>query len=181
MTSETAAAEMLREHFPDASESKIEWHAFFLGTSFATANLVGAIDRKAAIRRIESVEAMARRLSAEYQALPLVVKPRKSDLSMRLSRVLDDLQAATDQMRRNAEAAFPMHHNQRDAEFPAKVQLVQTARECWEDLSGETLPRYPGEAHPFRAFVEALIELHGREWGVDNTLRAWRTRTSVDG
>ena len=192
---------LLLKHFPSYQwkERELSHEAHFISKSWLTAgSLVDAIDQKQVLERLDKIERLTNELWKEYHALPLRVRGHKTDDLWRrimditydltgktplVSSVKDD-QALYDRlmprkkgilglMRERATSFFKMHHNQRENEFARKVQLVQHANDLWVRYAGKKPPLKPSDGSYYK-FIEAMIEVAGKKWGVDKTVEAHR-------
>lgn len=192
---------LLQEHFPkyDWTEHELDFEAHFVSASWLTAgSLVEAIDRKRVLERLDKIESLTNQLWTEYHALPLTVRGHQTeDLWRRIMEITYDLtgktpvvhadmkfQSTFDRgmprkkgilalMRERAASFFKMHHNQRENEFPQKVQLVQHANDLWVRYARKKPPLKPSNGSYYK-FIAAMIEIAGKEWSVDKTVEAYR-------
>ena len=196
------ARKLLLEHFPKYpwKESELDFQSRFISRSWLTAgSLVDAIDQKRVLERLDKIESLTNELWKEYHALPLRVRGHKTDdLWRRIMDITYDLtgktplvsfvkdeQALYDRlmprkkgivalMRERAASFFNMHHNQRENEFSRKVRLVQNANDLWVRYAGKKPPLKPSRGTAYYDFVADLIEVAGKDWGVDKTVEQYR-------
>ena len=186
------AKALLRKHFPGTPESLLDFHSEFLEMRFPLAGgIIPAAQQKVELERVERIKDLINKLWKEFHALPLTARRIAPDnLWMRLLVLTYDMTGkspisrydkiyktklgALDEIRGELNDHFSMHHTQRDAEFPAKVQLVTWARETWQSCKGKSAPRYANTANPFFKFVEDIILFLSKDWGTEKTLAAWR-------
>lgn len=184
--------ELLRRHFPEASDEDISAQADFVGTRYAvTTAWSGTVDRRAEIDRIERIRSLATSLAAEYNQLPLGIGKGRDNLQVRIAKISHDLTGeapghffggeslfprktgALDLMRGEVNDMIGLTAKRRDNEGAAKARLVAVVRECWASLSTRRAPDWAHEG-PFMNFLRDVIELHGKTWSAEKTLAAWR-------
>lgn len=188
--SDAIGREIILRHFPGADPAVIERHALWLSPP-----LVAALppyhfvkEGQEVFAQIKTFEEAIRAAWRAYQAIPLHVK-RGNGIDWgsfaRLARAGGGevfrgetplaRPPATEAMRRNARNADKLSAQAVAADHPAKIALVEKARQAWRDLTGQEPPIKPSDGAAFLEFVEDLIEGTGKPWGAEKALAAWRT------
>lgn len=197
------AQSLLSKHFPnyDWTDREHEFDADFVSKAWLTAgSLVEAVDKKTVERRLKNIECLINELWREFHALPLKVRGHESeDLWRRIMSINHDLTGQTPfvstsndvqsvydsamprkkgfirVMQERVNAFFAMHHNARDAEFAAKVQLSRNAADLWNKYKNQNPPIKPAHGTSYYNFVADLIQFAEKDWSVDATVRAYRS------
>lgn len=188
---------VIAKHFPDADPMVVQWHAIWLSPPLVTAlppvHFVkegGELDVQ-----IDTFERAIRTAWQAYSAIPLHIR-RKDEVDWiafaKLVRnvtgdaILPGQQKlrpppAIRAIRKAASEAGKLSAQAMNADHPAKVALVDSARNAWRDLSGTEPPVKTSPGSPFLDFVQDLIVGAGKAgdgWGAERTLAAWRTATA---
>lgn len=189
----------LREHFPNVTwtTKRLDFDSEFLFPGWLTAgSFYAAYHRNRELERLRRIEKLLEELWAEVIRMPSTTARPNDDSQMRLVALIYDLtgfapgsftggkdstvfpakQGYLEFRRLEIMASFALHPKQ--AELPAKAQLVDHARELWKRRRKRTPPQSSSPGSPFFEMVGDLIVLARRDWGVENTLRAWRTLNS---
>lgn len=188
--SDAIGREIILRHFPDADPAVVDRHALWLSPP-----LVAALTPYYFVKEGDQVEVQIetfKRAIAEawraYQALPLHIR-RGTGIDgagfFRLARAAAGvavgkeptmaLPPAIQVMRSNASAADRLSAQALAADHPAKIALVEKARDAWRDLTGAEPPMKTSDGAAFLEFVQDLIECAGKTWGAEKALAAWRT------
>jgi hypothetical protein len=195
--SETAEAR-LRQHFPRASSEEITKAARFYYPAWLLGGggfLVDATIHKREAEALEDVERHIRGLWREFSLLHNSTRRLRPQLDLfnRILRLFYDMTGENPQpflrysdvpiypkkagaigkMRQNIGRTFPMHHNQRDAEFPQKVHLVECTRDTWRLLTGKEAPKGCPKTGKYREFLAATICFCDRGWSVESAIGAY--------
>lgn len=183
---------LIAKHFPNAAAEVVDWHAVWLSPPLVTAlppvHFVNDDDGTA-----RDIEDFRRALLAAWQAysrIPLHVRKGSGIDWVAFVRLVECVTGSTlmpregysrhdavATMKGNLRYSQPLSKQARTAERPAKVALVEKARDAWRDLAGSEAPHKPSEGSPFLDFLSDVIEAAGKSWGAERTLSAWRTAT----
>lgn len=188
--SDAIGREIILRHFPDADPAVVERHALWLSPP-----LVAALTPYSFVKEGDQVEVQIetfQRALAEawraYQALPLHIR-RGTGIDgagfLRLARAAAGVAVgkepamarpdAIEVMKRNLQKADRLGAQAVAADHPAKIALVDKARDAWRDLTGAEAPMKTSDGAAFLEFVQDLIEGAGKTWGAEKALAAWRT------
>lgn len=188
--SDAIGREIILRHFPAADPAVVERHALWLSPPMVTAlapyNFVKEGDEVYAL-----IEAFRRSIAEawqDYHALPLHIRRGNGIDGLafaRLARATAGVAVgnqptlarppAIEVMLRNASKADRLSAQALAANHPAKIALVDKAREAWRDLSGTEPPLKPSDGAAFLEFVQELIDKAGKTWGAEKAIAAWRT------
>lgn len=188
--SDAIGREIILRHFPAADPAVVERHALWLSPPMVAAltpyNFVKEGDQVEA--QIEAFQRAIAEAWRAYQALPLHIR-RGNGIEwagfFRLARATAGVALgseptlacppAIEVMRRNAGKADRLSAQALAADHPAKIALVDKAREAWRDLTGAEPPVKTSDGAAFLEFVQDVIDRAGKPWGAEKALAAWRT------
>jgi hypothetical protein len=193
--SDAIGREIIRRHFPNADPATVDRRAVWLSPPLVT-RLPPGDYLKAGDDDMAQVETFQRAIRAAwdaYSTLPLHVRKNDGIDWVSFARIVRQATGigvvqgqpavrseAIEAMRNNIASAQRMSGQKFTADHPAKVALVEHARNAWRDLAGKEPPVKPSDG-PFSDFVADIIEANGlkysdgKPWGVDRALRAWGT------
>lgn len=182
--------EILERYFPDAEQSKIHGHATWLSPPYVT--------RVSEYRFIKEGADLSKLLDdfhrgihaawKAYNAIPLHVRSADNSFEWahfaKVTRAVTGLPVHRGQrqiqpqairsMRQAAQHLTKLSAQAMAADNPAKVCLVQHARNAWLSLSGTEPPVMPSPGSPFLHFVEDVIDGAGKKWSAEATLKVWQ-------
>lgn len=187
----------------DWTERRLSFHAHFLTKSWLNAgSLVPAVEEKKELERLDRIESLIKDLWTEYHKLPLAVRSHlpgdddERDIWQRIMRLNYDLtgktpfvstgaiqeavarrmprkQSAIAKKRARVSNFFKVHHTQREAEISKKIHLAAYCYDLWLELKGKAAPKVPSEGSAFYKFVSDVIQMAGKDWNVEVTLRKY--------
>lgn len=182
---------------PTITERHRKWMVDYLKSGMPIVESFQPIsERNKALESVGKVERHIRGLAKSYAALPHAARRVDPSIWRKLLEVnyaltgnISPLAAPSDHhppkaaatlaMRSEINKTYSLHHKQRDAEFAAKVQLVEFAKERWRISTGKEAPRN-SKVGKFAKFVDALIAYYGKDWSYEAANRAFNTKADEE-
>ena len=187
------AKELIKNHFPRLSDNQYNSLSISLAT-FRTSNegAVKAAKKDIEIQKIEIVRKLIIELNTAFWNIHQGIRDTyETNIHRRIEEITYDLigrcnlshiykefapkSGLLDQFINEIENYIPVSSQQYSNDFIEKVHLVIHARNVWKSATGTSPPISANEGHPYFNFVCDLIEFHGKPWGVERTLKAWKT------
>lgn len=189
--SDVVGRAIIDRYFPNADPSMVKKHSLFLSPPLVMEPYLSSYnfikegdDTMAAISEFQRAISTAWRI---YESLPVRIRSESGISKWEFRKIAVACGAALPPdsekpqspaihvMRENARKASRLTAQAMSADHPAKISLVENARDAWRDFTGSEPPLKPSEGSAFLKFVQDIIEGTGNSWGADKAIVAWRT------